>query len=155
MRVHAVIGEEGGSARGRTPRGFTLLEVLVVLLVIGLLAALVGPQIVGRVSDARATAARTQMQLLGLALDNYRLDNGSYPTTDQGLPALRARPRRGPAPINWRGPYLKGDVPLDPWGRPYAYRSPGERNPAGYDLVTLGRDGTSGGEGEDADIMTP
>ena len=139
----------------RARRGFTLLEVLVVLMVIALLAALVGPQIVGRVSEARSTAAKTQLELFGLALDNYRLDNGSYPTTEQGLAALRERPRRGPAPLNWRGPYLRKDVPPDPWGRPYLYRSPGERNPTGYDLVTLGRDGTSGGTGEDADIVTP
>jgi general secretion pathway protein G len=140
---------------GGSRRAFTLLEVLVVLLVIGLLAALVGPQIVGRVSDARTTAARTQLELFALALDNYRLDSGSYPTTEQGLAALRERPRRGPAPINWRGPYLRKEVPLDPWGRPYGYRSPGEKNPTGYDLVTLGRDGTSGGAGEDADLVTP
>jgi general secretion pathway protein G len=136
-------------------RGFTLLEVLVVLIVIALLAALVGPQIVGRVSEARTTAAKTQMELFSLALDNYRLDTGSYPTTEQGLAALRERPRRGPAPLNWRGPYLRKEVPADPWGRPYVYRSPGERNPTGYDLVTLGRDGTSGGAGEDADLITP
>src|SRR5205085_3168069 len=102
-----------------TRRGFTLLEVLVVLMVIALLAALVGPQIVGRVSEARSTAAKTQLELFSLALDNYRLDNGGYPTTEQGLAALRERPRRGPAPVNWRGPYLRKDVPLDPWGRPY------------------------------------
>ena len=136
-------------------RGFTLLEVLVVLAVIALLAAIVGPEIVGRVGDARTTAARTQMEILGLALDNYRLDSGGYPTTDQGLAALRERPRRGPSPINWRGPYLKKAVPLDPWGRAYVYRNPGERNAAGYDLATLGRDGTSGGDGEDADIVVP
>jgi general secretion pathway protein G len=151
MRVHRVFGQNWRGA----VRGFTLLEVLVVLLVIGLLAALVGPEIVGRVSDARTTAAKTQMELLGLALDNYRLDSGGYPTTDQGLAALRERPRRGPPPMNWHGPYLKKDVPLDPWGRAYVYRSPGERNRSGYDLVTLGRDGTSGGEGEDADIIVP
>ena len=140
---------------GGSRSAFTLLEVLVVLLVIGLLAALVGPQIVGRVSDARTTAARTQLELFALALDSYRLDNGSYPTTEQGLAALRERPRRGPAPINWRGPYLRKEVPLDPWGRPYGYRSPGEKHPTGYDLVTLGRDGASGGAGEDADLVSP
>ena len=135
--------------------GFTLLEVLVVLTVIALLAALVGPEIVGRVSDARATSAKAQLEIFALALDNYRLDNGRYPTTEQGLAALRERPRRGPAPMQWRGPYLRKAVPLDPWGRPYMYRSPGERNPTGYDLVTLGRDGASGGSGEDADMITP
>ncbi len=140
--------------RARRP-GFTLIELLVVLVVLALLAALVGPQIVGRVSDARATAARTQLELLGLALDAYRLDNGSYPTTAQGLAALRARPARPPVPPAWRGPYLRKDVPADPWGRPYEYRSPGRRNPDGYDLVTLGRDGASGGTGEDADLVVP
>ena len=135
--------------------GFTLIELLVVIIVLGLLAALVGPQIVGRVSEARNTSAKTQMELLGVALDNYRLDNGSYPTTDQGLAALRDRPSRGPVPANWRGPYLKKAVPLDPWGRAYVYRSPSARGQDGYGLVTLGRDGKSGGEGEDADLGTP
>lgn len=136
-------------------RGFTLLELLVVLVVLGLLAALVGPQIVGRVGEARGTSVRTQMELFGLALDNYRLDNGAYPTTEQGLAALRERPTRPPLPANWKGPYLRKEIPLDPWGRPYAYRSPGEKNRDGYDLVTLGRDGASGGTGEDADLVVP
>ena len=134
---------------------FTLLEVLVVLVVLGVLAALVGPQIVGRVSDARATAARTQLELLGLALDSYRLDVGRYPTSEQGLAALRARPTRPPLATAWRGPYLRKEVPPDPWGRPYEYRSPGRKNPDAYDLVTLGRDGASGGEGEDQDLVVP
>ena len=134
--------------------GFTLLELLVVIVVLGLLAALVGPRILGRVSDAKGTSARTQIELLGLALDSYRLDNGSYPTTDQGLAALNAKPASEPLPPNWRGPYLRKDVPLDPWGRPYVYRSPGERTPSGYDLVTWGRDGQPGGSDEDADITS-
>ena len=134
-------------------RGFTLLELVVVIIVLGLLAAIVAPQILGRVSDARSTAAQTQIELIGTALDNYKLDNGSYPTTDQGLAALRERPSRAPIPSNWRGPYLRKDVPMDPWGKPYIYRSPGERNAAGYDLSSLGRDGKPGGEGEDKDII--
>ena len=138
----------------RRRRGFTLIELLVVIVILGLLAVIVGPEIVGRVSEARSTSARTQMALIELALDNYRLDNGSYPTTEQGLAALRDRPSRGAVP-NWRGPYLKKAVPLDPWKRPYVYRSPGARGADGYELVTLGRDGTSGGEGEDADITVP
>ena len=133
--------------------GFTLLELVVVIIVLGLLAAIVAPQILGRVSDARTTAAQTQVALFGTALDNYRLDNGSYPTTDQGLAALRERPTRTPVPSNWRGPYLRKDVPLDPWGKPYVYRSPGERNATGYDLMSLGRDGKAGGEGEDKDVI--
>ncbi|MGQ0643101.1 MAG: type II secretion system major pseudopilin GspG [Gemmatimonadaceae bacterium] len=139
----------------RTGSGFTLLELVVVIIVLGLLAAIVAPQILGRVSDARTTAAQTQVELFGTALDNYRLDNGAYPTTDQGLAALRERPTRAPAPPNWRGPYLRKDVPLDPWGKPYIYRSPGggQRNAIGYDLMSLGRDGKAGGEGEDKDVI--
>lgn len=133
--------------------GFTLLELVVVIIVLGLLAAIVAPQILGRVSDARTTAAQTQVALLGTALDSYRLDNGSYPTTEQGLAALRERPTHAPAPTNWRGPYLRKDVPLDPWGKPYLYRSPGERNATGYDLSSLGRDAKTGGEGEDKDVI--
>src|SRR5438093_9939165 len=135
-------------------RGFTLIEILVVIIVLGLLAALVGPRILGRVSEAKTATARTQIELLGLALDNYRLDNGSYPTSEQGLEALQEKPTREPIPLSWRGPYLKKAVPLDPWGRPYIYRSPGEHNPSGYDLYTFGRDGQPGGEDEDADIMS-
>jgi general secretion pathway protein G len=134
-------------------RGFTLIELLVVIIVLGLLAALVGPRILGRVSEAKSATAKTQIELLETALDNYRLDTGSYPTGEQGLDALMKAPTREPVPINWRGPYLKRDVPADPWGRPYIYKSPGEHNPTGYDLSTLGRDGQPGGENEDADIM--
>jgi len=135
-------------------RAFTLLELIVVIIVLGLLVGLVAPQIFGRVSDARVTTARTQMALLGTALDSYRLDAGGYPTTAQGLQALRERPSRAPAPLNWKGPYLRQDVPLDPWGRAYIFRSPGLRNPSGFDLATLGRDGAEGGEGEDADLVS-
>ncbi len=138
----------------KEPRGFTLIEMLVVIIVLGLLAALVGPRILGRVSEAKSATARTQIELLGLALDNYRLDNGSYPTTEQGLAALQEKPMREPLPLNWRGPYLKKAIPLDPWGRPYLYKSPGEHTPTGYDLFTLGRDGQPGGEDEDADITS-
>ena len=133
-------------------RAFTLLEIIVVIIVLALLAGLVAPQIFGRVSEARGATAKTQIELLGTALDNYRLDNGAYPGTEQGLAALREKPTRAPIPANWRGPYLRKDVPNDPWGRPYIYRSPGERNASGYDLSSLGRDGRAGGTGEDADI---
>jgi general secretion pathway protein G len=129
-------------------RGFTLIELLVVIAVLGLLAGLVGPRIVGHVSDAKSTTARTQIDLLGVALDSYRLDNGSYPSTEQGLAALRERPSREPTPTNWRGPYLRKAVPLDPWGRPYIYRL----EPVGFELQTLGRDGKPGGNGEDKDV---
>ena len=123
-----------------------------VIIVLALLA-LVAPQIFGRLSEARGTAARTQMALIATALDNYRLDNGGYPTTEQGLEALRVTPARQPAAANWRGPYLRKDVPLDPWQRPYLYASPGIRNPGGFDLSSLGRDGKPGGTGEDADLI--
>lgn len=134
--------------------GFTLVEILVVVIVLGLLAGLVGPRIIGRVSEAKGTTARTQIEMMGTALDSYRLDNGRYPTTQQGLRALRTKPTEEPIPINWRGPYLRREVPLDPWGRPYEYRSPGEVNPGSFDLFTLGLDGSRGGEGENADITS-
>ena len=134
--------------------GFTLLEILVVIIVLGLLAGLVAPRIIGRVSEARTATARTQIELLVVALDNYHLDNGSYPTTAQGLAALRTKPASEPVPRNWRGPYLRKDVPLDPWDRPYVYRSPGEQTPGGFDLLSYGRDGQPGGEGEDADVTS-
>lgn len=135
-------------------RGFTLIEILVVIIVLGMLAALVGPRILGRVSEAKGATARTQIELLGLALDSYRLDNGSYPTSEQGLAALNEKPAREPLPQNWRGPYLRKAIPADPWGRPYIYRSPGESNPSAYDLFTLGRDGQPGGTDEDADLLS-
>ena len=133
-------------------RGFTLIELLVVIIVLALLAGLVGPQIVGHVSEAKSATARTQIELLGVALDSYRLDNGDYPTSEQGLSALRDRPTREPVPSNWRGPYLRKAVPQDPWGRPYLYSSPTARGTGGYELQTLGRDGKPGGEREDADL---
>jgi general secretion pathway protein G len=129
-----------------------LIELLVVILVLGLLAGLVGPKIVGHVSEARTTTAKTQIDLLGVALDSYRLDNGSYPTTEQGLAALRERPTREPVPANWRGPYLRKAVPTDPWGRPYIYRAQASGGGSEFGLQTLGRDGKPGGDGEDADV---
>lgn len=136
----------------RRRSGFTLLELVVVIIVLGLLAGLVAPQIIGRLSDAKSTTARTQIELLSVALDGYRLDNGAYPTTDQGLAALRDKPTRPPVPSNWRGPYLRKAVPLDPWGRAYLYKAPGEKNAGAFDLESLGRDGRVGGDGEDADV---
>jgi general secretion pathway protein G len=136
------------------PEGLTLIEIVVVIIVLGLLAGLVGPQIIGRVSEAKTSTAETQIELFSVALDNYRLDNGRYPTTEQGLQALREEPVSEPVPDNWRGPYLQKEIPMDPWGRPYVYRSPGEVNPTTYDLLTLGRDGQPGGEDEDADVTS-
>ena len=143
-----------GSRRGRGRGGFTLLEMLVVLVILGLLAGLIGPQLFGRVGEAKATTARTQMELLGVALDSYRLDNGNYPVTAQGLEALMVRPSRQPAPMNWRGPYLRKAVPNDPWGKPYVYASP-TRGGESFELRSLGRDGAEGGTGEDADLGGP
>ena len=125
-----------------------------VIVILGLLAGIVAPQVLGRISDAKTETARTQIEMLSVALDSYRLDNGSYPTTEQGLDALRTSPTREPVPRNWRGPYLRKEVPADPWDRTYVYRSPGDQNKGGFDLSSLGRDGQPGGEGEDADVTS-
>ena len=129
-------------------RGFTLIELLVVIAVIAVLAGLVGPMVFRNVGDAKATAAKAQIELFGLALDQYRLDNDYYPSAAQGLEALRTAPQGEPAARNWRGPYLRKAVPLDPWGRAYTYTG----TPTGYAVFSLGRDGKEGGEGEDRDI---
>ena len=134
----------------RNTSGFTLIELLVVIVVIAMLAGLVGPMVFRNVSDAKVTAARAQIELFGLALDQYRLDNDDYPSSSQGLEALRSTPQGEPAARNWRGPYLKKAIPLDPWGRAYIYRAPGAQAP--YELATYGRDGKPGGQGEDADL---
>jgi general secretion pathway protein G len=131
--------------------GFTLIELLVVIVVIAILATLVAPDIFRHVGAAKDVTARAQMEMLGTALDAYRLDNGSYPSTEQGLAALWTAPVAQPAPT-WRGPYLRKAVPVDPWARAYLYTDPGLANPNGYDLLSYGRDGRAGGVGEDADI---
>lgn len=140
--------------RGSHRAGFTLIEILVVILILGTLAALVAPNVFSHVGASKATAARSQIEMLGAALDAYRLDNDRYPTTDQGLEALRREPLVQPRPRNWRGPYLRKEVPDDPWDRAYVYRSPGTGNPFAYDLLSYGRDGRAGGEDEDADIRS-
>ena len=140
--------------RKYTNRGFTLIEIMVVILVLGVLAALVAPNVFQHVGTAKDAAARSQIELFGAALDAYRLDNDVYPSTAQGLAALRREPLSDPRPRNWRGPYLRREVPMDPWGRAYEYRSPGVANPWSYDLVSYGRDGAEGGEGEDVDITS-
>jgi len=134
--------------------GFTLIELLGVITVIAILAGLVAPMVFSHVGDAKASATRAQIELFGMALEAYRLDNDYYPSTAQGLEALRSLPQGDPEPRNWRGPYVKKTIPLDPWGRPYVYKSPGDVNAQGYDLLTYGRDGQPGGTGEDADITS-
>jgi general secretion pathway protein G len=130
------------------------MEMMVVLAIIGTLAMLVAPSVLRNVSDANVNAAKTQIEAFAVALDGYRLDTGTYPTTEQGLSALRVQPIGDGAQPGWRGPYLRKNVPLDPWGRPYLFASPGVNNPDSYDLYTLGHDGLPGGDGEDADITS-
>lgn len=132
--------------------GLTLIEILVVIVILGVLASLVGPAVFSHVGTAKTTTARSQLELLSAALDAYRLDTGAYPTTAQGLAALRQEPVDPPRPLGWRGPYLRREVPVDPWGRPYLYESPGRENPIGFDLLTYGLDGEPGGDGEKADV---
>jgi general secretion pathway protein G len=147
-------------SRGVRP-GFTLIELLVVIAIIATLAGVVAPAVFRNVGDAKADAAKSQLEIFALALDSYRVDNDAYPTSEQGLAALRTMPTAptagstmGDPPRNWRGPYLRKVVPSDPWGRPYVYVSPGRENATSYDLYTLGRDGKLGGEGEDADVTS-
>lgn len=136
------------SARRRRQHGFTLIELMVVLVIIGVLAALIVPNVLDRADDARATAARTDVTNTIQALKLYRLDNQRYPTAEQGLQALVAKPTTAPQPLNWR-PYLE-KLPNDPWGRPYQYLNPGVKGE--IDVMSLGADGQPGGEGKDADI---
>ncbi len=134
--------------RGRA--GFTLIEIMVVIVILGLLAALVVPKLVGRTEEAKKTQARVQIKSLQQALELFKLDNGFYPATDQGLDALVRQPEGGRVPKNYRkGGYIER-VPKDPWGNPYVYVSPGQRGD--YDISSYGADGVQGGEGEDADI---
>ena len=135
-------------ARRRLSAGFTLIELMVVLVIIGVLAALIVPNVLDRADDARSTAARTDVTNIMQALKLYRLDNQRYPTAEQGLQALIAKPVAGPVPNNWR-PYLE-KLPNDPWGRPYQYLNPGIKGE--IDVMSFGADGQSGGEGKDADI---
>ena len=131
-------------------RGFTLIEIMVVVVILGILAALIAPNILGRTGEARITAAKADINSIGNALDLYKLDNFSYPSTDQGLQALVSKPGGFPEAPNWNPDgYLKS-LPVDPWGNEYQYLSPGSNKP--YDLYSLGADKREGGEGENADI---
>ena len=136
------------AARLRRTAGFTLIELMVVLVIIGVLAALIVPNVLDRTDDARATAARTDVHNIMQALKLYKLDNQRFPSAEQGLQALIARPSAAPAPMNWK-PYLE-KLPSDPWGHPYQYLNPGVKGEV--DVMSFGADGISGGEGFDADV---
>lgn len=133
----------------RRDKGFTLIEILIVVIIIGLLASLVGPKLFSKVSGARQKSAKAQIELFGTALDAFRLDTGRYPTTEEGLKALREKPSGADA---WQGPYLPKEIPVDPWGNPYVYKCPGDHGD--YDLISFGLDKVEGGEGENQDIVS-
>jgi len=130
--------------------GFTLIEIIVVVIIIGLLATLVAPRFFGKVEQSKVKTTYAQIELLGAALDMYRLDIGEYPGTSEGLEALRTKPTS--VEKGWEGPYLKKELPVDAWRRPYIYTSPGKHGD--YDLISLGADGVEGGEGKNMDIVS-
>ena len=135
------------SALKKVSSGFTLLELLVVVAIIGMLAAFVGPRVFGHVSKSEITTAKAQIEAFSHALDAYRLDVGTYPDDKLGLAALISRPADS---TRWNGPYLQKEIPVDPWGHPYQYKFPGTKHE--YDLISFGRDGVPGGSGDDADL---
>jgi len=134
----------------KNEKGFTLIELLVVVIIIGVLAAFVGPKIIGRVGQSQVTAAKNQIGALESSLDMFFIDNGRYPTTEEGLEALNTKPDGAK---KWRGPYLKKKLPKDPWGNDYIYRCPGNDG-RDYDIISYGADGEEGGEGDNADIVS-
>ena len=134
----------------RNSKGFTLIELMVVVVILGLLAALVAPKVINKLGKANTNTAYTQIQLFGTALDSFRLDTGRYPNSSEGLQALIASPSGGEG---WNGPYLKKEeIPDDPWGNPYNYKAPGDHGD--YDLYSYGKDGSDGGEGENRDVAS-
>ena len=135
----------------RRAGGFTLIEIMIVIVIIAMLAALVGPRLIGALSGSKVKATKIQIEALSNALDTFHLDTGRYPTVQEGLPALVANSQPTPIP-NWRGPYLKKlKIPADEWGRPFVYEIPSKHG-MGFDLYSLGADGKAGGTGDDADI---
>lgn len=137
--------------RLRGDSGITLVEMIVVLAIIAIVAGLIIPSVIGRPDAARVTVATADMQSVSSALKMYRLDNKTYPTTSQGLAALVSKPSSAPVPQNWHSEGYLGQLPTDPWGNPYVYRSPGANR--GFDLMSLGADGKPGGEELDADLV--
>ena len=135
-------------SRGRRTEGFTLIELLLVVVIIGILAAIVVPRLVGRSDEARITAAKGDLSSITKVLGAYEVDNGKYPTTAQTLNSLLVKPSAAPEPKNWKGPYLQNvtEIPKDPWGNDYQYLCPGSKFPAGFDLFSYGPDGQSGTE---------
>ena len=140
----------GSSIGRRRAAGFTLLELLVVIVIIGLLAAYVGPKYFAQLGKSEVTIAKAQIEAFEKSLDTYRLDVGRYPTTEEGMAALVTAPAT--AAGKWNGPYLKKALPLDPWGHAYQYRAPGTKGE--YEIMSLGKDGQAGGSGENADIVS-
>lgn len=137
----------------RLQSGFTLIEIMVVLVILGLLASLLGPQILGRVDDARITKAKNDIGAIETALKMYKLDTGIYPTTEQGLNALIEMPETDPVPTGWKtGGYIEATSIKDPWNNDYIYRSPTDDEERDYEIISLGADGKEGGEDENADI---
>ncbi len=148
--VEASVTSPTGTVVAAARAGFTLVEMLVVLVIIGLIMGLVGPRVLNYLTDAREKTARLQIESFSNALDLFYIDAGRYPTSAEGLAALAQRP---PGVDTWNGPYLRDrSVPADPWGNPYVYRSPGQHG--NYDIVSLGADGRDGGEGSNADVTS-
>lgn len=137
--------------QNRARRAFTLIELLLVLVILGILAAIVVPKFSGRTEQARVTAAQSQISTFGTALDAFEVDNGFYPKGKGGLNDLIQQPNNA---ANWKGPYLKSEIPLDPWGNAYIYECPGKHNPSSYDILSMGPDGRVGGDDDIANWQT-